>query len=82
MTLSSTKSSPSSTTFSPEATVDLGNDWHVSGIVEQGKLSRTFADIASLQRQFGGIGLVSTIYVKLDDPANTSRRHGGSEEGS
>jgi putative ABC transport system permease protein len=52
--------------------VDLGNDWHVSGIVEQGKLSRTFADITSLQKQFGGIDLVSTIYVKLDDPANTA----------
>jgi putative ABC transport system permease protein len=53
-------------------TVDLGNDWHVSGIVEQGKLSRTFGDIAALQKQFGGIDLVSTIYVKLDDPANTN----------
>ena len=55
----------------PGNTVDLGNEWHVSGIIEQGKLSRTFADITSLQQQFGGIGLVSTIYVKLDDPANT-----------
>lgn len=56
----------------PGSTVDLGNDWHVSGIVEQGKLSRTFGDITDLQKQFGGIDLVSTIYVKLDDPANTS----------
>ena len=56
----------------PGGKVDLGNDWNVSGIIEQGKLSRTFADITSLQKQFGGIGLVSNIYVKLDDPANTS----------
>jgi len=56
----------------PGGTVDLGNEWHVSGIIEQGKLSRTFADISALQRQFGGIGRVSTIYVKLDDPANTA----------
>jgi putative ABC transport system permease protein len=56
----------------PGGKVDLGNEWRVSGIVEQGKLSRTFADITSLQKQFGGIDLVSTIYVKLDDPANTA----------
>jgi putative ABC transport system permease protein len=55
----------------PGRTFDLGNEWHVTGIVEQGKLSRAFADITSLQRQFGGIGLVSAVYVKLDNPANT-----------
>jgi putative ABC transport system permease protein len=56
----------------PGSTVDLGNIWRVTGIVEQGKLSRTFADIAALQQQFSARGLVSTIYVKLDDPANTN----------
>jgi len=56
----------------PGGKIDLGNEWNVSGIFEQGKLSRTFADIASLQRQFGGVGLVSNIYVKLDNPANTA----------
>jgi len=56
----------------PGRKIDLGNEWNVSGIVEQGKLSRAFADIASLQRQFGGIGLVSAVYVKLDDSANTA----------
>jgi putative ABC transport system permease protein len=56
----------------PGSTVDLGNEWHVSGIIDQGKLSRTFADITSLQKQFGGIDRVSTIYVKLDNPANTA----------
>lgn len=56
----------------PGGKIDLGNEWRVSGIIEQGKLSRTFADISTLQNQFGGIGLVSNIYVKLDDPANTA----------
>jgi putative ABC transport system permease protein len=55
----------------PGGTVDLGYTWNVAGIVEQGKLSRTFADITSLQKHFAGTGLVSTVYVKLDNPANT-----------
>ena len=45
--------------------------WRVSGIVEQGKLSRTFADIGRMQELYSARGLVSTVYVKLDDPANT-----------
>jgi putative ABC transport system permease protein len=56
----------------PGSTIDLAHVWQVSGIVEQGKLSRTFADIGRLQELFSARGLVSTIYVKLDDPANTS----------
>ena len=36
----------------PGDTIDFGHKWHVSGIVEQGKLSRTFADIAALQELF------------------------------
>ena len=54
------------------STVDLGHVWQVSGIVEQGKLSRTFVDISAAQGLFAGRDLVSAIYVKLDDPANTS----------
>jgi len=56
----------------PGSTVDLGHLWRVSGIVEQGKLSRTFVDISAAQELFAGRGLVSAIYVKLDDPANTN----------
>jgi len=55
----------------PGSTYDLGHPWRISGIVEQGKLSRTFADIGRLQALYSGNDLVSTIYVKLDDPANT-----------
>ena len=72
MTWWSMKSSPSSTSLSRAATIDFGNLWRVSGIVEQGKLSRTFADIGRLQELYSARGLVSTIYVKLDDPANTN----------
>ena len=56
----------------PGSTVDLGHTFHVSGIVEQGKLSRTFADITALQNLFSAVGQVSAVYIKLDDPANTS----------
>ena len=56
----------------PGSPIDLAHLWHVSGIVEQGKLSRTFADIGRLQDLFSGNNLVSAIYVKLDNPANTT----------
>lgn len=55
----------------PGSTIEFGHLWRVSGIVEQGKLSRTFADIGRLQELYSGRGLVSTIYIKLDNPANT-----------
>jgi putative ABC transport system permease protein len=45
-------------------------DWTISGIVEQGKLSRMFADIGDLQDKFSAKGKVSVVYVKVDDPAN------------
>ena len=54
----------------PGSTTDLAHLWKVSGIVEEGKLSRTFGDIGALQQLFESRGLVSTIYIKLDDPAN------------
>ena len=56
----------------PGSTIDYAHIWRVSGIVEQGKLSRTFADISALQDLFSGNGKVSAIYVKLDNPANTN----------
>ncbi len=57
--------------LSPGSTTELAHTWKVSGIVEEGKLSRTFGDITALQELFEARGLVSTIYVKLDDPAQT-----------
>jgi putative ABC transport system permease protein len=49
---------------------DLGFNWRVSGIVEQGKLSRMFAPIDSLQSKYSATGKISVVYVKLDDPKN------------
>jgi putative ABC transport system permease protein len=54
----------------PGDTVDLGLKWRVSGVVEQGKLSRMFAPIDSLQEKYSAKDKVSVIYVKLDDPKN------------
>ena len=51
-------------------TVDLGLPWHVTGIVEPGKLSRMFAPIASLQDKYSAPQKVSVVWVKVDDPAN------------
>ena len=51
-------------------TVDLGLKWRISGIVEQGKLSRMFAPIDSLQTKYSSTGKVSVVYVKLDDANN------------
>jgi putative ABC transport system permease protein len=56
----------------PGSTTDLAHTWNVSGIVEEGMLSRTFGDIAALQQLFEARGLVSTIYLKLDNPSNTA----------
>lgn len=50
--------------------VELGHLWHVTGIVEQGKMSRTFTNIESLQEMFSAHGKISVVYVKLDNPAN------------
>jgi len=49
---------------------DLGLDWTVCGIVEQGKLSRMFAQIDYLQDKYAQKDKVSVIYVKVDDAAN------------
>ena len=52
------------------STIDFGRKWHVCGVVEQGKLSRAFAQIRPLQEMYSSSGQVTAIYVKLDDPAN------------
>ena len=52
--------------------MDLGLKWHVTGIVEPGKLSRMFAPIDSLQEKYSGKDKVSVIWVKVDEPANTA----------
>ncbi|MEO8098341.1 MAG: FtsX-like permease family protein [Acidobacteriota bacterium] len=55
----------------PGSKLDFGHLWNIVGVVEEGKLSATFADIAALQDIFGETGKISYVYVKLDDPKNT-----------
>ena len=49
---------------------DLGLQWRVSGIVQQGKLSRMFAPLDYLQDRYSQKDKISMVYVKVDDPAN------------
>jgi len=50
--------------------LDYGVKWHVTGIVEQGKMSRMFADLKSVQEKYSAAGQVTVIWVKCDSPAN------------
>jgi len=52
-------------------TIDLGLKFHVSGIVESGKMSRMFAQLEPVQKRYSQTDKVSIIWVKIDDPANT-----------
>jgi len=45
--------------------------WHVAGIFEQGKLARIILPIDVLQNLTGNTGKVTSVYLKLDNPANT-----------
>jgi putative ABC transport system permease protein len=56
--------------LSPGVSFDFGHKWTVTGIVEEGKLSATFADIGALQDIFGETNKISYVYVKADDPKN------------
>jgi putative ABC transport system permease protein len=44
--------------------------WRVSGIFEPGMLARMVVPLATLQDLTGNTGKVSTVYVKVDNPAN------------
>lgn len=50
--------------------VDLGKPWRVCGVVVPGKLSRTFAPLATVQQRFSASGQISSVYVKVDQPSN------------
>ena len=55
----------------PGATVKtLNHDFHVSGIVPQGRGSRFYVRITTLQNLTLAEGKASVFYVKLDDPNN------------
>jgi putative ABC transport system permease protein len=50
--------------------IKLGKEWRVTGIVEEGKLSRMFADIKTLQDEYAQTDKVNFVWVKVDDPAS------------
>lgn len=50
----------------------LNRNWHVAGIVAAGKLAHIFVQLPVLQQLDGSAGNVAQIYIKLDNPENTS----------
>jgi putative ABC transport system permease protein len=50
----------------------LGRPWHISGVIEGGKLSHIFVELKVLQELDSSTGKLSQIFLKLDDPSNTS----------
>jgi putative ABC transport system permease protein len=49
----------------------LNMEWRICGVVEAGKLSRMFVQLATLQEVMTTPGKVSQAFIKLDNPANT-----------
>jgi putative ABC transport system permease protein len=49
---------------------NTNHPWRVSGIFEPGMLARMVVPLSTLQDLTGNTGKVSTIYVKVDNPAN------------
>jgi putative ABC transport system permease protein len=50
--------------------VNTNHPWRVSGVFEPGMLARIVVPLATLQNLTGNTGKVSTVYVKVDNPAN------------
>ena len=50
--------------------INQGHQWHVTGIVRPGKMSRMFTDINTLQDIFAAHDKLSVIWVEVDDKAN------------
>ena len=50
----------------------MNRPWRVSGIYESGMLTRVVVPLATLQDLTANAGKVSTVYVKIDNPANTA----------
>lgn len=47
--------------------------WNIAGIVQPGKLSHVFVKIDVLQDLFSTNGMVSSVYLKVDDPRNINQ---------
>ena len=54
----------------PGSRFEFGHTWKITGVVAEGKLSRTFVDKRALQDIFSENGRISVIYLKVDDPGN------------
>jgi putative ABC transport system permease protein len=50
----------------------LNHQFHICGIVENGRGARKFVPMATLQDLIGAQGKASVFYLKLDDPANAA----------
>jgi putative ABC transport system permease protein len=50
----------------------INHPWRISGVVEGGKLSHIFVPIKTLQDLDSSTGKLSQVFLKLDNPANTS----------
>jgi putative ABC transport system permease protein len=50
----------------------LNHDFRLAGIVENGKMSRLFIPLKTMQDLMGWRGEVSQIYIRLKDPAQTA----------
>ena len=48
----------------------LNHNWRLVGIIEGGKLARVVVSLNTLQQVLGATAKVTSIYLKLDDPAN------------
>ncbi len=48
----------------------FGHKWNVAGIVEEGKLSATFADLRALQDIFVEPNKITMVYAKVDEAKN------------
>jgi putative ABC transport system permease protein len=51
----------------------LNHEFHVAGIVENGRGARKFLPLSTLQELNGAKDKASVFYVKLDDPANADQ---------
>jgi putative ABC transport system permease protein len=56
--------------LSPGMPFDFGHKWAITGVVEEGKLSATFADLRAVQDIFGEPNKISMVYVKVDQANN------------
>ena len=48
----------------------LNHDWRVVGVIDRGKLAKIAVQLKVLQDLDSATGKISSIYVKVDDPAN------------